>query len=144
MNHTKSAWHGDWAARIQRRMHEIGCETIADYLARCPGETYISAARGLGDDIAPVQLAHLQLQEAKEQGHLRLAAMDSLTREINESLVNGWGCSDRSAYQGATPLPKDIGRSFQAEEDRHIQFLTDNVYVSWILPLKRCDESVFR
>src|SRR2546430_17226787 len=95
MLNSMNPWHGDWRARVRRTIHEVGCETLAEYLAKHPAEPFISVARRLGEDVAAIQLEHMQLDEARQQGQLRFAAMDSLARQIRRFLPNGWGISDR-------------------------------------------------
>jgi hypothetical protein len=87
---TERTWAANWRKKIVDRTLAEGCCTLSEYLARFPGRPYIELAQGLGEDVAAVQLEWIHVAEAKEQGHLRRMAMDSLARDINGYLPSGW------------------------------------------------------
>jgi len=77
--------------RIRSLLHSRGFESTSDLLSRFPAKPYVDLAADLGNDMAALQLEWMQFEEAKEQGKLRDAAMDSLARELAGHLREGWG-----------------------------------------------------
>jgi len=106
-------WNGDWRAKVRSRLHEIGCETVHDFLARYPGEPYRKLVSRLGGDVAALQLTMMQLEESGEQGGLRDTAKDRLARLVNGHLKKGWA------------------------QGQHADFNTAGVYADWVTELER-------
>jgi hypothetical protein len=90
----------------------LGHESVGNYLASHPAEPYFKVARRLGNDVAAVQLARMQFEEAVGIDGIRRAAMDGFCREIAENLKRGWG----------------VGR--------HVDFRTAGVYAGWMALLE--------
>jgi hypothetical protein len=90
MQHVAPSWSENWQQRVVARLRSLGCVGVVEYLARFPGEPYVSVAKSLGDDIAALQLEWLHLKEAAEKRELRQAAKDSLARDLNRYLPDGW------------------------------------------------------
>ncbi len=64
MDRAAKTWQGNWRAKILSRIREVGCESISEYLAKFPAVPYTKVAETLGDEVAAVQLAQLQLEAA--------------------------------------------------------------------------------
>src|SRR4051794_35375021 len=92
-------WGGDWQARTRSRLHSLGFETVGDFLARYPCESYLKVVKRLGENIAPMQITWMQFWEAQQQGQVREAAKDCLAREITTRLRRGWGQGVRVDYR---------------------------------------------
>jgi hypothetical protein len=84
------AWQGNWNERLYQRIRRFGSETVLEFLAQFPRSTYMELSDKLGEDVAPVQLQHLQFTEALESGQVREAAMDGLVRVLRDGLLKGW------------------------------------------------------
>jgi hypothetical protein len=91
MSHSDQTWIGDWRQRIRERIHSLGTERVTDFLERHPAEPYFKVARRLGNDVAAVQLARMQFEEASDRDEVRQVAMDGFSREVVENLKRGWG-----------------------------------------------------
>ena len=94
-------WNGDWEARLLSRVQSMGSRSILDFLDRFPAEPYIKVARRLGEDVAAVQLARMQFEEASGPAAFRRAAIDGLAREIAEHLKRGWGVGRHADFNTA-------------------------------------------
>lgn len=85
----EATWTADWATRLRARVRDHGAETISDFLKMHPAVPYTEVVKRLAPWVAAMQLSRLQMEEARDQGTLREAAMDSLARNLNE-LPEGW------------------------------------------------------
>jgi hypothetical protein len=112
MSNSHQTWIGDWRARIRERIHSRGSESVRGFLEHHPAEPYFKVARRLGDDVAAIQLARMQFEEAVDRDEVRQVAMDGFSREIVENLKRGWG----------------VGR--------HADFRTAGVYAGWMALLE--------
>lgn len=83
-------WLGDWHAKIRGRLHSQGCETVSDFAKLHPLLSHVKLARLLGPDIAAVQVAMMQFEEAKATDSLRKTAKDALCRSLLEHIKHGW------------------------------------------------------
>ena len=83
-------WHGNWRDSLALRLTAHGCASMTEFVTRFPGEPYMALAQRLGQDVAALQVEWMHLAEAKEQGSVRAAAADSLCRDLNYYLPNGW------------------------------------------------------
>jgi hypothetical protein len=84
------AWQDDWRKRVMARIRARGFETIADFMSHYPGQPYVKLANKLGSDVAALQLEWLQFGEASSEEEIRKVAMDSLARELNQQVPDGW------------------------------------------------------
>jgi hypothetical protein len=105
-------WLGDWHTKIRSRIHAQGFDTVTNFVQRHPCLPYHKLARLIGNDIAAVQLAVMQFEEAKDGGYIRNAAKDALCRTIHENLKRGW------------------------KQGIHSDFRTANAYSSWLAILE--------
>ena len=87
-------WAGDWGAKVYGALRRQGFESMSDFLAAHPLDTYDQVAARLGPHFAPVQIEHLQFLEAVESGRMRHAASDALVRKLHEHLPRGWKRGD--------------------------------------------------
>lgn len=97
-------WPHNWAERILERIGELGFASIADFLAAAPAQPYPGIAAMLGAWIAPIQVISLHFSEARRNGTVREAAMDSLARSIVERFPDGWGIGEDPAWQCTSAL----------------------------------------
>jgi hypothetical protein len=91
MANAEATWKGNWQARIQQRLNEMGFSSMSEFLAHFPGEPYIQVANRLGENVAGAQIVWMQNKEATSQHAIKLLAMDALSHELNYHLENGWG-----------------------------------------------------
>ena len=101
MNSPTDVWEGDWRKRLLCRFENSGHECAWAYLAGHPAEPYSLIAAKLGDDIAPLQIEWLQIEEAREKGAMKTFAMDSLARDLKHFLPTGWRSSARDDFDTA-------------------------------------------
>lgn len=113
MSKPKRTWEGDWRRKIISRIQATGSETVTDFLAKSPTDSYVDVAASLGDDVAALQIERMQFEEAKNECDIRMAAMDSLVREMAFHLPDGW----RHGAKG--------------------DFDTASVYADWIVRLEQ-------
>jgi hypothetical protein len=99
MDISEKVWGGNWRAKINARLHAIGCKTVTDFLADRPAEPYTMVAERLGEDIAAFQLEWLQFEEGKNA--IRCLAMDSLARDLRFHLPAGWRHGARDDFDTA-------------------------------------------
>ena len=85
----EATWTADWPKRVLSRLRIQGFETVRDFLKRYPAKPYTHLVKMIAPWVAAMQLTRLQMEEALREGRLRDAAMDSLTRNLNE-LPDGW------------------------------------------------------
>jgi hypothetical protein len=116
MNPTQTVWSGDWKRRVRSRLHSLGCETMQDFLARFPGESYLRIAERLGDDIAAIQVEVTQYDEAKSLSRIRDAAKDSLVRDLNFHLPDGWRHGAKGDFETSGAYADWVGRAQDAEQ----------------------------
>jgi hypothetical protein len=90
MDRAARTWQGNWRAKILSRIREVGFESVTNYLAKFPAMPYMRVAEKLGEDVAAVQVAQVQFEEAKGMRKIREAAIDSLPRDLNYYLKDGW------------------------------------------------------
>jgi hypothetical protein len=102
MSNSHQTWVGDWRERIRERVQSLGSESVRDFLEHHPAEPYFKVARRLGNDVAAVQLARMQFEEAADQDEVRQAAMDGFSREILENLKRGWGVGKHADFRTAS------------------------------------------
>jgi hypothetical protein len=88
--HDDGIWGGNWRVKLTSRLRALGCTSVTEALASFPAEPYIQVAQSLGDDVAALQLEWIQFEEAKRVGRVRQVAMDSLVRDLNRYLPDGW------------------------------------------------------
>jgi hypothetical protein len=89
-NASTGVWSNDWVSRIQGRVRALGCTKFSDFLNMFPVESYDDIAKRLGDDVAPIQVIHLQLQESLDTSYQLAAGKDSLVRILNQRNRRGW------------------------------------------------------
>ena len=90
-----SPWEGDWEARLNHRIKQLGYATYRDFLQSRRGVSYDELAKELSRDkdeapIAPVQLEHLHARTAGPS-EKREAVLDSFVRFLRGALRKGWG-----------------------------------------------------
>jgi hypothetical protein len=105
MAENEATWTADWPMRVKRRLREQGFETIKDFLKKHPAVPYVDVVNKIASWVAAMQLSRLQMEEAKEQGKLREAAMDSLARNLN-ALPNGWVVDSATESQAARAVAR--------------------------------------
>jgi len=86
----EATWTSDWEGRLRARLADLGYDSICEFLTHTPGEPYTEVVKRIAPWVAVAQLSRLQMQEAKRRGELRAAAMDSLARNLNGYLPDGW------------------------------------------------------
>jgi hypothetical protein len=84
------AWEGDWRERVCMRVAALGFNGIDQFMNAFPAEPYIALVNRLGDDVAPIQLECVQFDDAEKRSDLRIAAIDSLVRDLRRYLDKGW------------------------------------------------------
>lgn len=93
-------WRPGWESWIDRRLHELGFDSLAALLSSTPVLSYAEIAKRLstGDRIlAPIQIVPCQYLEATLRHTVRAAAMDHLARLVVERFPQGWK-QDASNY----------------------------------------------
>ena len=90
MNTSTETWIADWPQRLRSALTDLGFETISSFLNAYPGEPYVQVATRIAPWDAGTQVVRLHMQEARRNGTLRYAAMDSLARNLNWRLPQGW------------------------------------------------------
>lgn len=147
MSVTSDMWSPDWQQRIASRLHGIGCDSVARFLERYPGEPYEAAAERLGDDVAAMQLSRLHIAEVRDEHMFRRVAMDSLARELNANLPRGWNrCADlppaepeHSPWIHLAALPLV---STEEHRRQRIEFQKSGAYAFWAVLLQEYDPNV--
>jgi hypothetical protein len=91
---------GDWTKRFYDLLKGLGFESIHEFLQTCPGLTYFDIANKFNNEIAPIQIKELQIQEAIRSGTVRDAAVDSLTRIMRHHMKKGWRSSQIRKHEG--------------------------------------------
>lgn len=109
MSESSTVWQGDWRKRVMSRIQAADCDTVSEYLAKAPTDSYVDAAARLGADVAALQLQWMQFGEANAPETIRVAAMDSLAREIYRYLPNGWNKNAKSDFDTARVYASWIG-----------------------------------
>jgi hypothetical protein len=110
-------WGGNWQAKILSRVRSAGCETLGEFLARFPGESYLKIAERLGDDVAAFQVEWMHFDEAQDAASLRHIAMDSLARDLNDHLPKGWRDGARGDFDTASAYADWVVRLQQKRSD---------------------------
>jgi hypothetical protein len=110
MDTSNKVWAGDWRKRVFSRIRATGYETITDFLAKSPADSYFDLAERLGEDVAALQLQWMQFGEANDERSIRFAAMDSFVREITYHLPKGWKQDAKSDFDTAGVYADWIGR----------------------------------
>ena len=85
-----SAWKGDWREKVCLRIAALGFSGIDRFMSAFPAEPYLILVSRLGDDVAPIQLECIQFNDAEKRNYLRIAAIDSLVRDLRRYLDKGW------------------------------------------------------
>jgi hypothetical protein len=116
MNPTQTVWTGDWQRRVRSRLLSLGCVTMQDFLARFPGESYLKIAERLGNDIAAIQVEVTQYDEAKALSQIRDAAKDSLARDLNSHVPDGWRHGAKGDFETSGAYADWVGRVQDAEQ----------------------------
>jgi hypothetical protein len=117
MTDGNNVWSGSWRDKILSRVRACGFETATAYLAQYPADSYIAAAARLGDDVAALQLEWMQFDEAKNEVDIRQAAKDSLVRELNYQLPNGWRRGAKNDFETASAYADWIVRIEQKRSE---------------------------
>lgn len=117
MDRNGQAWQGDWRVKILSRLRKLGFDTLTDFLARFPAEPYTAVAERLGDDVAAFQVEWIHYEEAKRIDRVRLAAMDSLARDLRFHLTTGWRGGIRGDFNTAGAYADWIVRLEQQQTD---------------------------
>ena len=104
MEISSKVWESDWRKKVMTRIRAAGCATVTEYLASSPKESYLKAAAKLGDDVAAFQLEWIQFDEATDPKSFRTAAMDSLVREMDRHLLEGWKQESGTDFDTARAL----------------------------------------
>jgi hypothetical protein len=99
---SQHTWHGDWEARVIRRVQELGAATVTEYANRYPQATLLELAEHLGPGVAAVQIRSPLYEEAVSIGTLSHYAASSLVRELKSQLPHGWGCGANHAFRAAS------------------------------------------
>ena len=116
---SESPWFGDWHSRVLGRIRERGFDTPGDFFAANPAVPFSVLAKGLGEDVAPVQLQHVH-READLPGGPRAAALDALVHFLVEHLKYGWGIGKYYTTDAITAFVSWMG-SWDQPEARAIQ-----------------------
>jgi hypothetical protein len=97
-----TAWVGDWTARVRAALAAKGHQSVSSFLHEHAELTYVQAAEAIGDGIAAVHLAILQMEEAIDSNSYDLAAADALARSIRANMRKGWGAAPRFDFRAAS------------------------------------------
>jgi hypothetical protein len=97
-------WKGNWPQRVRDRVADRNFKTITAFAADRPKATFFELAAELGNDIAPIQLIRVLMDEAYEQQDIEGYARNSLVRCIREEVPKGWGVEDNSDFKHASAL----------------------------------------
>lgn len=126
-----------------------GFSTVNDLLRRSQGMYYDEVATTHGLHAAPMQLAMLQVMEARESNHLKEAALDSLARFLLErSRMQLHGSSAdycrASAFAAWSSLLSDQGRDARVDDlTRRVRNLISDVAPPDWVP-KDANDSILR
>jgi hypothetical protein len=90
---------------------------MTELLGRFPGEPYIRVAERLGENVAALQLEWMHFGEATARGEVRRAAMDSLARDLNAYIPNGWRHGAKGDF--------DTARAFASWATRLEQYMPE-------------------
>src|SRR5437879_1237618 len=108
MDAPEETWKENWAERILVRLQELGFDSVAAFLAGFPSEPYVDVVKRIAPWVVAMQLSRLQMQEAKHEKRLRKAAMDSLARDLNWRLPNGWELANDTESRAAGAFANTI------------------------------------
>lgn len=90
LERASTTWKGDWREKVYMRIAALGFSGIDRFMSAFPAEPYIILVNRLGDDVAPIQLECVQFDDAEKRNDLRIAAIDSLVRDLRRYLDKGW------------------------------------------------------
>jgi len=86
-----SSWEGNWKVRLYERVRERGYESLTAFATARPSVPLYVLAEELGkDDIAAVQVLSGLLAEAERSKQVTRFVRDVLSRELFQSLPEGW------------------------------------------------------
>jgi len=114
-----TTWSQGWERKVIDRVGNLGCAGIGEFLARFPGEPYVALAKRLGNDVAALQLEWMHIRDAATRGDLRQAAMDSLARDLNRYLPNGWRQGAKGDFETSSAFAVWATRLQQYQPDLH-------------------------
>lgn len=98
-----------WEGRVYKSIYTLGCNSVYEFLKLFPGEPYVAIARRIPIPTVPVHLIKLQMEEARQTGHVRDAAMDALVRSLNRSVPLGWGVASNADFEHASAYTDWLG-----------------------------------
>lgn len=118
----RSAWAGDWHARIYQLARERGYGAVTAFAESKPTATMLELADALGPDVAPIQLEEILRDEAIVAGRLKPFAQGLLCRRIREWLQEGWGSGEEflSDLSGAFTRWEGAVSMVIPEQDREV------------------------
>lgn len=131
MNDQRHPLATNWRDNTRSRLRDIGCQSIAEFLAKHPGVPYVDLPEILAGNVAaPISIAKMQFEEANAKGEIRAAALDCMAREINHHLKSGWA------------MGKRLGPNAKSEHQRRAEFLTAGAYASWVTQVEVSDNKL--
>ena len=90
-NMPSTPWHGDWKARLQKKLLLLGFSSLEEFLEANPGMGYVSLSKLLGDaNVAAMQLYGEHIRRGYQTNSIRLVAIDCLVRFLHEYIPRGW------------------------------------------------------
>lgn len=98
----KSAWEGDWKARLREKVKETGYETLISFAERNPKATFFELAKMLGEQVAPIQIQQLLSEAYYEQGQFARYIRSALAREIRHKMPEGWNTDESFDFKRAS------------------------------------------
>jgi hypothetical protein len=99
MKQQKSAWEGNWQARVNERIKERGYETLISFAERNPKATFFELAKMLGEQVAPMQVEQLVSNAYYEQGQVARYFRSALARHIRRAMPEGWNVADNFDFR---------------------------------------------
>jgi len=87
----RSAWEGNWPARLRERARERGYNSMTAFAETRPTASLVELAHELGQgDVAGVQVFQMLVDEAERSHQLTRLVRGTLVRELWESIPEGW------------------------------------------------------
>jgi hypothetical protein len=94
-------WAGNWQERVYKRLLKVGFSSVILYAKSLPKHTFRELAAPLGEDVAPVQIEKLLLEEAIETNDFSYFARTCLIRYLRQNLPEGWGVGENLEFRRA-------------------------------------------
>lgn len=98
---SEGTWQGDWIARIYRRVHKRGFESVTAFAVTRPTATLLELAAELGEGVAAIQIEGVLYSEAEKSGTFAGFARGLLVRCIWQWMPAGWNTGEEVDMQRA-------------------------------------------